>query len=133
MAVTADDVAVSLGRSLSGSAEEDQIDLWISDARVIIQARLGDLTALDQDVLDYVVREAVVSKVKRPDQGASSTTVAVDDGSVTKRYERSAGTVDILDAWWNMLTPATQSAAFSTRPGFQTDYCGPYSRWGVPR
>ena len=132
MAVTADEVAISLGRPISTAAETDQVEQWITDARMLIRIRLGDLDLLDQDVLDYVVREAVALKVKRPDP-ASTTTVAVDDASVTKRYERDTGQIQILDGWWDMLSPTVQSRAFSTRPGFQSDYCGPYSRWGVPR
>ena len=129
MTVIPDDVATSLGRPLSGSTEEAQINMWIADARTLIRARLGDLDALDQDVLDYVVREAVVARASRP--RASSRTVSVDDASVTERFDTAE--VSISDEWWDLLSPATQSRAFSTRPSSQADYCGPYSRWGAPR
>lgn len=111
--ITYEQVQTSLGRSLTVT-ERAQAQMWISDAEVQIRARLGDLALLDQDLLAYVVREAVVSKVKRPD-AASSTTVAVDDGSVTKRYDREAstGTVTITEEWWALLTPETEAGAWT--------------------
>lgn len=119
------DVALTLGRSTPAddSTEFSQWALWISDAETVISERLGDITLLDQGVLSYVVREAVALKVKRPD-AASSTTVSVDDGTVTKRYERAAGAIIILDEWWQMLAPAARHGLFSTRPGFEPD-CAP--------
>ena len=120
MAVTYEDVAISLGRTLT-DAEQAQATLWIGDALLLVAARLGDLAELDQDILDYVVREAVVLKMKRPDE-ATRVDVSVDDASVSRSYERSTGQVTILDEWWSMLSPANDSSAgFSTRPGFEMD------------
>lgn len=117
MSVTPDDIAVALGRTApeDSSPEFAQWLMWIGDARMLIAARLGDLSALDQDVLDYVVREAVAAQVRRPDD-ATQVSVAVDDGSVSRTYRSSTGRVTIIDAWWSLLSPPSSSGAFSIFP-----------------
>ena len=106
--ITPADVAVALGRGApeSGSATESQWAMWATDALMLIQSRVDELshdeTAIDQARLDYVVREAVVAQVRRPDD-ATQVTKAVDDGSVTKTYKSARGRVDILDEWWALL------------------------------
>jgi hypothetical protein len=122
MAVLPADIAGTLGRPApaDGSALFTQWELWIGDARRIIKARLGDLDALDQEDLDFVVREAVAEKVRHGD-GSTSETVTVDDGTVTKRWENGVTSqIDILDAWWALLTPATMTPARSPS--------GPYAK-----
>jgi hypothetical protein len=119
MAVTPETIAVALGRTAPApdAAEYAQWDMWIADARMLIAARLGDLFALDQDALDYVVREAVVAQVRRPDD-ATSVEVRVDDGAVGRTYRTSAGRVTIRDEWWDLLSPSDSTAgAFSIRVG----------------
>ncbi len=118
MAVTPEDIAVELGRAApsADSIEYAQWEQWISDALMLISARLGNLQDLDQDRLDYVVRQAVAAHVKRPDD-ATQVAVSVDDGSVSKTYRSSRGRVEIIDDWWALLSPADSSArAFSIRP-----------------
>jgi hypothetical protein len=120
--VTPSDVAVTLGRSApaDGSAEFNQWALWIGDAENLIFDRLGDLSLLNQANLAYVVREAVALKVKNPDPIVQTTT-SVDDGSVSKRYEKAGGHIHITEAWWAMLTPNTDDnagSAFSITPWF---------------
>ena len=118
MAVTPDDIAVELGRTAPEPSDTEyaQWELWISDARFLIGARLGDITALDQPTVDYVVRQAVAAHVRRPDD-ATQVSVAVDDGSESRTYRSGKGRVVILDEWWTLLTPATGSArAFSIIP-----------------
>lgn len=118
MPVTPADIAVALGRATPAedSADFKQWDLWIGDALLLIEARLGDPSDLDQAKLDYVVREAVVAQVRRPDD-ATSVDVRVDDGAVSKTYRSSAGRVTIIDAWWNLLAPPdSSSGAFSIVP-----------------
>jgi len=117
MTVSPDTIAVALGRTApaSESAEYLQWELWIGDARMLIEARLGDLELLDQGKLDYVVREAVVAHVQRPDD-ATSVNVQVDDGGVTKQYRTSGGRVAIRDEWWNLLSPKNTGGAFSIFP-----------------
>lgn len=118
------DVALTLGRATpdEASTQFQQWALWISDAENLIFDRLGDLDQLNQANLAYVVREAVALKVKRPDPVVQTTT-SVDDGSVSKRYENSAGQITILDEWWAMLTLDADDnvrRAFSITPWFDT-------------
>lgn len=118
MTVSPDTIAVALGRTAptKGSPEESQWLMWIEDARMLIAARLGDLELLDQDKLDYVVREAVVAQVRRPDD-ATTVAVSVDDGSVSKAYRTSSGRVTIRDEWWDLLSPTdSRAGAFSIIP-----------------
>lgn len=106
MDVTPADIAVALGRTapVVGEPTYEQWALWISDALMLIEARLGDLVLLDQGKLDYVVREAVVAQVRRPDD-TTSVDIAVDDGRVSKRYSSGSGRVTIRDEWWSLLSP----------------------------
>lgn len=127
MAVTPDTIAVALGRTAptAGSSEYLQWDMWISDALMLIEARLvGDasdqvasLAELDQTKLDYVVREAVTAQVRRPDD-ATQVDVRVDDGAVGKTYRTGSGRVTIRDEWWALLAPDSDysAGAFSIRP-----------------
>jgi hypothetical protein len=125
MAVTPSDIAVALGRTAPAdpSVEWSQWEMWIADALMLIAAHdfgedVEDLDDLDQDRLDYVVREAVVAQVRRPDD-ATQVDIRVDDGSVGKTYRTSSGRVTILDIWWDLLTPAGGNSghgAFSIFP-----------------
>lgn len=126
MAVTPDTIAVALGRTAPAedSAEWLQWEMWIADALMLISARLvgtgtgqvEDLDDLDQAALDYVVREAVVAQVRRPDD-ATAVDVRVDDGAVSRTYRTGSGRVTILDDWWDLLSPTSSaSGAFSIRP-----------------
>lgn len=122
MSVIPDDIAVALGRATPevGTSDDAQWNMWIADALMLIEARLGDLSALDQTKLDYVVREAVVAQVRRPDD-ATAVDIAVDDGRVSRTYRSSAGRVTIRDEWWDLLSPDnTGGNAFSIRPGGTT-------------
>jgi len=100
------DVATELGQEppAPGSVVERQWQLWIDDAVMIISARASKkgVAFVDQDPLDYVVRQAVSDHVKRPDN-ATQVTVSVDDGSSSRTYKSGAGRVTILDEWWTML------------------------------
>lgn len=114
--VAPDDIAAALGRTTPTDTEYTQWELWIDDARMLISARLGDLDELDQVRLAYVVREAVIAHINRPDD-ATTVDVSVDDGRVSKTYRSSAGRITIRDEWWNLLSPADATgSAFSIRP-----------------
>jgi hypothetical protein len=120
MSVTPYTIAVALGRTApaDGSVEVEQWSMWIEDARRLIRHRHSDLDALDQEDLDYVVREAVVAHVRRPDD-ATNVDVRVDDGAVSRTYRSSAGRVTIRDEWWTLLDPDSERSsggAFSIRP-----------------
>ena len=118
MPVTPDDIAVELGRTAPdpSAPEYAQWELWIADARFLIGKRLGDIQDLDQDTVDYVVRQAVSAHVKRPDD-ATQVTISVDDANSSRTYRSSKGRVEIIDDWWALLAPAdTTSKAFSITP-----------------
>jgi hypothetical protein len=88
--------------------------MWIDDAEMLIEARrvLLGLDEPDEAKLDYVVREAVVAHIKRPDD-ATQVTVAVDDASSSRSYQTGKGRVTILDEWWALLGLVEASGAFS--------------------
>ena len=107
MSVTPDDIAVALGRAAPESTSPQYLQwaLWISEAELLIEARrlkVDESLVIDEAKLDYVVRQAVVAQVRRPDD-ATQVTKAVDDGSVTKTYKSARGRVQIIDEWWELL------------------------------
>ena len=127
MAVTPEDVALTLGDSCPDPIPSERWLMWISDAEMLISAwavRSGYTVAdLDNAQVDYVIRESVALKVKRPDS-ATQVDVAVDDGRVSRRYESSTGQITILPEWWDLLTPAASTSsggAFSVSPYFEPD------------
>lgn len=122
MAVAAiSDVEAALGRPISSTDEQNQVNWWLDGLEIVIRSRLGDVTLLDQEALVYVEGEAAAAKVRRNGSPETSITVSVDDGAVTRRYDNPASAADIADAWWDLLSPGTGSGAFSTRPGFEAD------------
>lgn len=127
--ITTADIAVALGRTTpdAGSTDALQWEMWINQALFLLRfgdgehVGLGDLAALDQEALDYVVLQAVVAHAKRPD-AARQVTVSVDDASTSRTFETSEGFVAIVNRWWDMLSPSVNnSGAFSVRPGFVAD------------
>jgi hypothetical protein len=114
--VTPANIAIAAGKPTpsTGSDTEQQWQMWIDDALMLINDRATKqgVTTIDQVKIDYVIREAVVDHVKRPDD-ATQVTVSVDDGSTSKLYRSGAGRVRILDEWWSMLGLTELSGAFS--------------------
>ena len=117
---TVDDVAVSLGRPIATSAETEQVEWWLTGVELFIAARLGSLATLDQAALRYVEAEAVAAKVRRTGT-ESSVSVAVDDATVTRRWENPVGADDITAEWWRLLDTDLGGGAFSARPYFEPD------------
>lgn len=109
-------LAVALGKAAPepGSVTEQQWQMWITDAQMLIDSRQAELgvEAPDQAKLDYVVREAVAAHIKRPDD-ATQVTIAVDDGSSSRSYQTGKGRVAILDEWWMLLGLVESSGAFA--------------------
>lgn len=99
-------IAIALGKTapVSGSIQEAQWDMWINDAVMHIDSKIAELgaEAPDQIKVDYVVREAVVAHVRRPDD-ATQVTLSVDDASTSKTYKSGFGLVTIKDQWWELL------------------------------
>ena len=116
MSVTPAIVAVALGQAApeADSVQEKQWWLWIKDAEMLIETRQEKLGAEvpGEAKLDYVVREAVVAHIKRPDD-ATQVTIAVDDGSSSRTYQSAKGRVQIIDEWWALLGLVSSEGAFS--------------------
>lgn len=116
MAVTPAQIAVALGVAApeSGSVTEQQWELWIGDANMLIETRADALgiDVIEEAKLDYVIREAVVAHIKKPDD-ATQVTVAVDDASTSKTYRSGKGRVTIIDEWWTLLGLTDPSGAFA--------------------
>lgn len=118
MPVTPANIAVALGVTApeSGSIQGQQWQLWIDDATMLIDNRAAqlniDLESIDEAKLDYVIREAVVSQVKKPDD-ATQVSITVDDGTTAKSYRSGKGRVSILDEWWTLLGLTDPSGAFA--------------------
>lgn len=135
MTVTPAVIAVKLGRAApeSGSITEQQWQMDIDDAVMLIENRAEELD-IDMDTisemkLDYVVREAVVAYIKRPDD-ATQISVTVDDGTTARTYQSGKGRIEILDEWWRMLglVDPEESGAFgidmlSTAGTIHADWC----------
>lgn len=115
MSVAITDIETALGRTLSAE-EQAQANQWITDALMLIEVRLGDTSLLNQQALDYVVREAVVARFRNPDGFQSES---IDD--YTYRHGNETRRVTILPEWWELLSPSGVSGAFSTRPSFEAD------------
>lgn len=116
MAVTPSMLAVALGQAAPepGSIQEQQWELWIDDANMLIDLRVEKVGGVEPDAAkrDYVVREAVVAHIRKPDD-ATDVTIAVDDATSTRRYQSGKGRVTILDEWWALLGLTEPSGAFS--------------------
>lgn len=105
-----------LGRILT-DVERVQAEQRVKGALVVIRGRLGaDLSALDQDALVYVLSEVLLARSRNPEGFQSES---IDD--YTYRHGTESRRVTILPEWWDLLSPTTESNAFSTRPGFEPD------------
>lgn len=117
MAVTTEMIAVALGQTAPtpGSVTEQQWEMWIADAYMLIETRRVELDIddpIDEAKIDYVVREAVVSHINHPDN-STQVTVSVDDAASTRSYKSGQGRVTILDSWWLLLGLTDTDGAFS--------------------
>lgn len=125
-------IAVALGQDAppAGSTKAAQWAMWISDALMLIDTRMTELavtTTPDGAKVDYVVRQAVVAQVQRPDD-ATQITTSVDDGSVSRTYSSSRGRVEIRDEWWTLLgltSPSSGAFSIDTAPAL-TDAHAPW-------
>jgi hypothetical protein len=101
-----DKIAVELGQAAPepSSPEGMQWEQWVEDATLLITDRATKLgyEVPPQAKLDYVVRQAVVAHIKKPDD-STQVTISVDDGSSSRTYQSSKGRVTIDDEWWTFL------------------------------
>lgn len=134
---TPTDVAAELrGSTNVTDAEQIQWQRWLDRVERAIDARFAriGLNLATQvsvgnptgDVVADVEVAAVVRRINSPTMAVgASRTVTVDDGSVTTRNDlRPSDGYDPLaltDSELELLLPASQPEAFSTRPGFAPD------------
>lgn len=110
------DVAVALGRPSDSLTPEQQgqITYWLNGVELHLKARLGPIADLDPDAVKYVEIEIAAAKA-RPllaGGGASSISVAVDDGTVTRRYD-TVNAADITDDLWSLFGPAVNATSYT--------------------
>lgn len=121
--VTPQVIADALARPLPPYARVAQWQGWIYEALFLI-GRAFPGVALDQETVDYVVKQAVVEHVRAWRETAEDRTeVAIDDGRVSRSYVRDAGPLSIADWLMAMLDPDGDSGgqAFSIRPAYSPD------------
>jgi hypothetical protein len=119
MAVTVEQVAVELARPTPTSPVSDQWQSWIDRAYRLIENRLGaaSYAALDPEILDDVVLMAVVEHVRGwRESTASQYTVSVDDGTVSRKFERATGLLEIPDDLWPLLGVEVVAESFTIEP-----------------
>lgn len=128
MAVSIAKIAVALGVDTpeEGSPTALQWQMWIEDAELLIETRRLslDAPAVDPVKLDFVVRQAVVAQVRRPDD-ATQVTISVDDASTSRTYRTSRGQITILDEWWVLLgltSPSGGAFAIDTEPRYTSNH-----------
>lgn len=120
------DVADAMGRPAASFPPEEaaRIETWIALVELRVADRVPDLAArvaagvTPASTPALVVAAAVARRAANPD-GLRTTTVQVDDGSVTRtRAEDEAEGLDIPAADWALLTsrPQRPRSAFSVRP-----------------
>jgi hypothetical protein len=116
--ITVDDVATAIGRPISDPDEQAQVEQWISDVELLIGARLGNIALLNQSLLAYVEREAVIARMRyREDRNSQASGAGDDTDSGLEHYF-----LRVLDPWWVLLSPGTaETGAFSVRPSFDAD------------
>lgn len=107
---TVKDVATSLGRPITDSDEMAQVEQWLEDAELLISLRFPELSVLNQNVLRYVEREAVVARLRNPDGYQYE---AIDD----YRYGMAAESrrLTITDEWWQMLNPTMRGSFYTVQ------------------
>lgn len=124
---TDSDVSDRLGRPLS-TEEQIQVLAWLRDVEARIEARftkaglsLTEQVALGAPSADTLVRvesEVVIRRLYQPKPGRTSVTRAIDDGSLTERWDGSGGSGwSITDDEWLDLLPRSERGAFTIRPG----------------
>src|SRR5689334_16841007 len=109
------EVAVALGRPTSDFSADQQAQMtwWLAGIELLIKSRLGPIADLDEETVKQVEVEAVAEKVRRSGQSESSITVAVDDGTVTRRYENRVTAADITTDMWGLFGSAYASTAYT--------------------
>lgn len=129
-----EDVAIELGRPTSSitDAEREQWTAWLERVERSIRRRFrregldldNQINIGDPSIEEVVdVEVAVVSRRVRNPEGLTSTTVTIDDGTITRRREGAddALGLDLTDIEWEALLPRSEPQAFTVRATFEPD------------
>lgn len=104
------DVAVTLGRPITDPDEQAQILNWVAKTERIISARLGDLAALDRQILADVISEVVARRARNPDGKRNER---IDDYSYTLDAAASAVELTLTaDEWARLSQDGSTSGAY---------------------
>lgn len=104
------DVATTLGRPITEPDEQNQITNWIGKVERIISARLGDLAALDRQILADVISEVVARRARNPDGKRNER---IDDYSYTLDAAASAVELTLTaDEWARLSQDGSTSGAY---------------------
>ena len=104
------DVAVTLGRPITDPDEQAQILNWVAKTERIISARLGDLAALDRQILADIISEVVARRVRNPDGKRNER---IDDYSYTLDAAASAVELTLTpDEWARLSQDGSTSGAY---------------------
>lgn len=104
------DVATTLGRPITDQDEQAQIVNWIAKTERIISARLGDLDALDRQILADVISEVVARRARNPDGKRNER---IDDYSYTLDAAASAVELTLTaDEWARLSQDGSTSGAY---------------------
>lgn len=104
------DVATTLGRPITDPDEQNQITNWIAKTERIIAARLGDLAALDRQILADVISEVVARRARNPDGKRNER---IDDYSYTLDAAASAVELTLTaDEWARLSQDGSTSGAY---------------------
>lgn len=136
---TVEDVANELGRAsapAAGTGERAQWEGWLNRVEMMIKTTIPALAehvasgAIDQRAVASVEAAAVARKVQNP-EGTRATTVAVDDGTVTKTRDSvlSDGVLRILPEEWDLLMPRELPNAFSSPLAYEPGWRAHGWRW----
>lgn len=116
---TIEEVARRLGREIGEGTEAHQVQAWIDDVGAMILARLPTIEAriasgeLRSEVVSAVVSNAVIRKVKNPDGKQNER---IDDYSYGLTADAARGELFLTDEEWDLLSPSTETGAFTIRP-----------------
>lgn len=112
------DVAVSLGRPISDSAEIVQVGAWLERVESRIRRRIPSLNTLALDagylsILQGIEVDVVIRRVNNPTGKKSER---LDDYSYGLTDAAAASDLWPTDAEWFELLPVRTTGAFSIRP-----------------
>ena len=103
-------MATTLGRPITDPDEQNQITNWISKTERIISARLGNLNALDRQILADVISEVVARRARNPDGKRNER---IDDYSYTLDAAASAVELTLTaDEWARPSQDGSTSGAY---------------------